>query len=318
MHMPMSMYMCTSVGEQVLPGLGTAGTPMYMCMPMSRHMCMSLGEQVLPGLVQSGRLVPAEVVANEQHHLASARSCRRRAGRAACAASVASDGRWDDSLEASRERSHTLTYDEEQQKAAARRMTAAHDHGTHRLLFSERLARIRRGQQTKHASPASHRPPSMYGRGTSCDSFSKSRKSGLTGEPMSPSFVKPPSHRPAKPPAGSYEASASAFESYQYEEEESKVHIDLRETMRQDKRWARHYWTLLVMNLIIVVAIGGDEAAPELRRALALAARTLGCGLCLVGRRFRVRAPLLRCLRHDLHSARATVGCARREYWQTG
>ena len=66
----------------------------------------------------------------------------------------------------------------------------------------------------------------MYGRGTSCDSFSKSRKSGLTGEPMSPSFVKPPSHRPAKPPAGSYEASASAFESYQYEEEESKVHID--------------------------------------------------------------------------------------------
>ena len=96
---------------------------------------------------------------------------------------------------------------------------------------------------------------------------------------MSPSFVKPPSHRPAKPPAGSYEASASAFESYQYEEEESKVHIDLRETsrdphmsltahhppqvhidlretMRQDKRWARHYWTLLVMNLIIVVAIG--------------------------------------------------------------
>ena len=148
------------------------------------------------------------------------------------AASVASDGRWDDSLEASRERSHTLTYDEEQQKAAARRMTEAHDHGTHRLLFSERLARIRRGQQTKHASPASHRPPSMYGRGTSCDSFSKSRKSGLTGEPMSPSFVKPPSHRPAKPPAGSYEASASAFESYQYEEEESKVHIDLRETSR--------------------------------------------------------------------------------------
>ena len=72
----------------------------------------------------------------------------------------------------------------------------------------------------------------MYGRGTSCDSFSKSRKSGLTGEPMSPSFVKPPSHRPAKPPAGSYEASASAFESYQYEEEESKVHIDLRETSR--------------------------------------------------------------------------------------
>ena len=35
-----------------------------------------------------------------------------------------------------------------------------------------------------------------------------------------------------------------------------QVHIDLRETMRQDKRWARHYWTLLVMNLIIVVAIG--------------------------------------------------------------
>ena len=34
------------------------------------------------------------------------------------------------------------------------------------------------------------------------------------------------------------------------------MHIDLRETMRQDKRWARHYWTLLVMNLIIVVAIG--------------------------------------------------------------
>ena len=76
----------------------------------------------------------------------------------------------------------------------------------------------------------------------------KSRTGPCGGTPGAP----PPRKR--GPPAGSYEAAAAAYEAYQYEEEESKVHIDLRERMRQGH--AAHYWQLLIVTIIIVLLIG--------------------------------------------------------------